>query len=143
MPWLRRHVDKVLTLLFAAIIIGVPLLLQPHPHETWKSTLISSVLVILLYLLFASQIKRWERDVRRQAIAEMRQMLRDVVNNKLSVIMINASLAQPLSDDDAKKLQSVMETVQKISEDLENLSEDTLTNWRTKYADITSDKSHP
>ncbi|MEX1277085.1 MAG: hypothetical protein WEE20_14195 [Bacteroidota bacterium] len=133
MPWRLKHVDKFLVLLFALIIIGVPLLLDPRPDQLWQPTLISSILVVLIYFLFISQVKKWERAIREQAVQEIRRMLRDVVNNKLSVIMINASLAQAISDDDARKLQSVMDTVQKISDDLENLSTDSLDLWRKKY----------
>lgn len=130
---LLKHVDKILVLLFALIIIGVPFLLNPQPSQMWQTTLLSSILIVLMYFLFISQVKKWERAVREQAVQEIRRMLRDVVNNKLSVIMINASLAQTISDDDARKLQSVMDTVQKISEDLENLSTDSLDLWHNKY----------
>lgn len=133
MPWLLKHVDKILVLLFALIIIGVPLLLDPRPDQLWQTTLLSSLLVVLIYFVFISQVKKWERAIREQAVQEIRRMLRDVVNNKLSVIMINASLAQAISDEDARKLRSVMDTVQKISDDLENLSTDSLDLWRKKY----------
>jgi uncharacterized membrane protein YccC len=133
MPWLLKHVDKILVLLFALIIIGVPLLLDPNPDQLWQTTLLSSLLVVLIYLLFISQVKKWERAIREQAVQEIRRMLRDVVNNKLSVIMINASLAQAISDEDARKLRSVMDTVQTISDDLENLSTDSLDLWHKKY----------
>ena len=133
MPWRLKHVDKILVLLFALIIIGVPLLLDPRPDQLWQTTLLSSLLVVLIYLLFISQVKKWERAIREQAVQEIRRMLRDVVNNKLSVIMINASLAQAISDDDARKLRSVMDTVQTISDDLKNLSTDSLDLWHKKY----------
>lgn len=133
MPWLSNYADKVLLLLFALIIISVPLLLDPHADQLWQSTLISSLLVVLLYFVFLAQIKKRERSIREQAIQDIRRMLRDVVNNKLSVIMINASLTQTISEDDARKIQSVLETVQKISDDLENLSIDSVDLWRKKY----------
>lgn len=133
MPWVSNHADKVLVLLFALIIIAVPLLLDPHADQSWQSTLISSLLVMLLYFAFLTQMKRRERSVREQAIQDIRRMLRDVVNNKLSVIMINASLTQTISEEDARKIQSVLETVQKISDDLENLSIDSVDLWRKKY----------
>lgn len=133
MPWVSNYADKVLLLLFALIIISVPLLLDPHSDSLWQSTLISSLLVVLLYFVFLAQIKKRERSIREQAIQDIRRMLRDVVNNKLSVIMINASLTQTISEDDARKIQSVLETVQKISDDLENLSIDSVDLWRKKY----------
>lgn len=133
MPWLLKYVDKILVLLFALIIIGVPLLLDPHPNQLWQTTFLSSVLVVLIYFLFILQVKKWERAIREQAVQEIRRMLRDVVNNKLSVIMINASLTQTVSEDDARKVQSVLDTVQKISDDLENLSIDSVDLWRKKY----------
>ena len=133
MPWVSNHADKVLVLLFALIIIGVPLLLDPHSDQLWRSTLISSLLVVLLYFVFLAQMKKRERSIREQAIQDIRRMLRDVVNNKLSVIMINASLTQTISEDDARKVQSVLETVQKILDDLENLSIDSVDRWRKKY----------
>ncbi len=89
MPWVSNYADKVLLLLFALIIIGVPLLLDQHADQLWQSTLISSLLAVLLYFVFLAQIKKRERSIREQAIQDIRRMLRDVVNNKLSVIMIN------------------------------------------------------
>lgn len=133
MPWVSNYADKVLLLLFALIIIGVPLLLDQHADQLWQSTLISSLLAVLLYFVFLAQIKKRERSIREQAIQDIRRMLRDVVNNKLSVIMINASLTQTISEDDARKIQSVLDTVQKISDDLENLSIDSVDLWRKKY----------
>ncbi len=133
MPWVSNHADKVLVLFFALIIIGVPLLLDPHSDQLWQSTLISSLLVVFLYFIFLAQVKKRERSIREQAIQDIRRMLRDVVNNKLSVIMINASLTQTVSEDDARKVQSVLDTVQKISDDLENLSIDSVDLWRKKY----------
>ena len=133
MPWVSNHADKVLVLFFYLIIIGVPLLLDPHSDQLWQSTLISSLLVVFLYFIFLAQVKKRERSIREQAIQDIRRMLRDVVNNKLSVIMINASLTQTVSEDDARKVQSVLDTVQKISDDLENLSIDSVDLWRKKY----------
>lgn len=133
MPWVSNHADKVLVLFFALIIIGVPPLLDPHSDQLWQSTLISSLLVVSLYFIFLAQVKKRERSIREQAIQDIRRMLRDVVNNKLSVIMINASLTQTISEDDARKVQSVLDTVQKISDDLENLSIDSVDLWRKKY----------
>ena len=133
MPWVSNHADKVLVLFFSLIIIGVPLLLDPHSDQLWQSTLISSLLVVFLYFIFLAQVKKRERSIREQAIQDIRRMLRDVVNNKLSVIMINASLTQTVSEDDARKVQSVLDTVQKISDDLENLSIDSVDLWRKKY----------
>src|SRR3972149_678100 len=99
MPWLLKHVDKILVLFFALIIIGVPFLLDLHPNQLWQTTLLSSLLVVLIYFVFISHVKKWERAIREQAVQEIRHMLRDVVNNKLSIIMINASLTQAISDD--------------------------------------------
>lgn len=115
-----------------AVIVGVPNLLAPTPGSFWKVAAITAIGVGLLHGVIFWVIRRRQRVIRRQSIDEIREMLGDVVKNKLAVIDMY------LPEDDGQQvveaqLDGIRETIDQISLHIDTVSEESIKDWRTKY----------
>lgn len=72
---------------------------------------------------------RDRRQSQARAIADVRLMLKDVVNNKLASIALNAELARPSE----RHLQRIHAQIDSISQTLEDLSPAALEAWCSHY----------
>ena len=93
---------------------------------------ITAIGVGLLHGLIFWVIRRRQRVVRQQSIEEIREMLGDVVKNKLSVIDMYLP-ADDGQDVVEAQLDGIRETIEQISVHVDTLSEESIKDWKTKY----------
>jgi two-component sensor histidine kinase len=60
-------------------------------------------------------------------------MLQDRINNDLAVILMNVSLSSRKPEADLRMLRSTQERVQRISQYVRTLSEESLDAWKARY----------
>ncbi|MFW5747981.1 MAG: hypothetical protein ACOCYT_00050 [Chloroflexota bacterium] len=90
-----------------------------------------SLLAFLLTALILRGVFGWQAyRMRDKTIYEVKMMLDDVVRNQLTIIVMNAQMASSL---DEKRVQRILDATDVIAHQLENLSDDTLDVWQTKY----------
>lgn len=114
------------------VILGVPNLYNPAPGSFWKVAAITAIGVGLLHGVIFWVIRRRQRIVRQKSIDEIREMLSDVVKNKLAVI----DMYLPESDEQEvveAQLEGIQETIEQISVHVDTLSEESIKDWKTKY----------
>jgi hypothetical protein len=123
----------------AAAVGGTLMLLQPVFCEPWQAALAAMIVIGALHGVVFWSVRRHQRAVRQQAIQEITRMLQDRINNDLAVILMNVSLFSRKPEADLRVLRSTQERVQRISQYVRTLSEESLDAWKARY-DATS---HP
>jgi hypothetical protein len=78
-------------------------------------------------------VRRRQHRLRKQAIGEIRDMLKDRVTNVLSTISLNAQLSLTM---DAQRRARIVEGVMQVDEMLDALSEETLQAWHRNYDQV-------
>jgi len=128
-----RNIELFLSGLGLIVIVVVPNLIQIESLSRWQVTAITATLVGVIHGIIFWLIRRRQRLVRNEAISEVREMLKDIVNNNLAVI----ALSSQLYGSDAHKAQVSIEqtkkAVENISRALDTVSEESLRRWRSKY----------
>jgi hypothetical protein len=126
------HIELWLSGAGLVVILGVPYLVAPAPGTFWQVAAITAIGVGLLHGLIFWVIRRRQRVVRQQSIEEIREMLGDVVKNKLSVIDMYLP-ADDGQDVVEAQLDGIRETIEQISVHVDTLSEESIKDWKTKY----------
>ncbi|MCJ2544235.1 hypothetical protein [Thermostichus vulcanus] len=124
------------------ILTGVGLLvillsgLVANRAEFWKITALVAILVGVLHGLIFWVIRRRQRLVRAEAIAQVRDMLEDLMKNKLQSVKMMlhlAELRQARLSNQAQDFQEAYQVLRHISEIIDHLSEESLGRWRHRY----------
>lgn len=114
------------------VILGVPNLVVSTPGSFWKVAAITAIGVGLLHGVIFWVIRRRQRVVRQKSISEIREMLSDVVKNKLAVIdmYLPENNEQEIVEE---QLEGIQETIDQISIHVDTLSEESIKDWKTRY----------
>jgi hypothetical protein len=118
---------------------GALTFLQPAFREPWQAAMATMIIIGGLHGVVFWSIRRRQRAVRHEAIQEITCMLQDRINNDLAVILMNISLSSREPAADLRRLRSTQERVQRISQYVRTLSEESLDAWKAKYETT----SHP
>jgi hypothetical protein len=80
-------------------------------------------------------LRRRAARVRRQAINEVRSLLRDRINNHLQVVLFSLAESGAHSEtlEDRERLGAALEAVAAVTRTLEELSTDSLRRWQDHY----------
>lgn len=115
-----------------AVIVAVPSAIGTMPASYWHVIAITAVLVGIVHGLLFWLVRRRQRLVRRATLFAARGMLRDVVNNRLQVLLLGLETATPGLD--ALALRDARAGVEHVSALLGTLSEESLRRWEERYA---------
>lgn len=128
---LLNNIELALSGLGLIVIVAVPLVLQPEPAAVWPVAAVTAVVVGVLHGLIFWVIRRRQRWIRAQAIAQIREMLHDIVKNQLAIISLNAQL----SGSQERHQQRIEASVKRIEDALTHISEESLSSWQARYGD--------
>ncbi|MBC7366342.1 MAG: hypothetical protein H7343_05935 [Undibacterium sp.] len=133
MNTLLRHLELALTLVGLVVISGVTALIAPRDVGPWQVAAITATLVGVVHGILFWPVRRRQRAVRLQAVAEIQVMLKDVINNQLTVIqgMDYLRTEDPAQTQHATRL--ISRSVAAISDAIQHLSEESLQAWRNQY----------
>jgi uncharacterized protein HemX len=131
-----RNIELWLSFAGLVVILIVPAMLAPDGALVfWKIAAATAIGVGLLHGAIFWIVRRRQRRMRNEAIAEIREMLTDRVKNQLAVIDMylpddgeEAQLAQ-------QELDGVHNSVDQIAEQVDAISEESLREWKTHYAE--------
>lgn len=88
-------------------------------------------------------IRERERRLRAQAVAEIREMLRDRVLNQLAVVRIRTAGDPQCTDLQEDALDDVDHALGHIKRMVDELSESQLDTWRMTYVNVADDIAVP
>lgn len=133
MKQLLRNLEIYLSLAGLAVIFGVTLLLRPFGFDAWTVAAVTATFVGVVHGLIFWAVRRRQHTLRIETIREIQHMLKDMINNQLTVIQTMASM--PCADmvDTRKFSDPVNRSVGKISAALQDLSDESLRRWKEHY----------
>ncbi len=134
MKFLIDNIELVLSTAGLAVIWFVPELIAGG-HDSWQVTALTATGVGVLHGVIFWIIRRRQRTIRNEAIAEIQLMLKDQINSQLTVITLSAEQAKEGVSRD-ERLRQVQETSVKISKMLSGISDESLRRWRGRYANL-------
>lgn len=104
--------------------------------EPWRTAAIAATAVGVVHGVIFWLVRKRQRTMRTQAIAEVQFMLSDIVNNQLGIIMAAAEMppGATTSAEAAEQTARIRASVLRISEGVRHLSEESLGAWSAKYA---------
>jgi uncharacterized protein HemX len=131
-----RNIELWLSLAGLVVILGVPAVVVPERLDAfWKVAAITAIGVGLLHGILFWTVRRRQRTVREEAIAEIREMLADRVKNHLAVL----HMYLPDEGEDARlaqqELDGMYESIDEIAEQMDTISEKSIQEWRGHYAE--------
>jgi uncharacterized protein HemX len=130
MKFFLDNIELILSFAGLLVILFVPWLFFPNPDVLWSAAAITAIVVGILHGVIFWFIRRRQRHVREQAIEEIKLMMQDIVNNQLFVISANAAKL------DAERVHRVQDSISKVSELVNTLSEESLSDWKTSHAEM-------
>jgi hypothetical protein len=128
-----NHIELWLSGAGLLVIFGVPALVGSSGLLLWRLIAIIAVGVGILHGFIFWAVRRRQRQVRRQSIREIQQMLSDVLKNKLAAI----NMYLPEEENQAlveQELDGIRTSIEDIAEEVETLSEESIEGWKERYS---------
>ncbi len=134
MRFVLRYLEIIFTMAGLAVIFGVTALVHPSGTSPWAVAAVTATLVGVIHGLLFWFIRHRQREARRSALEETQRMRRDVVMNQVAIIRLSLERQGTTPQQPHKALLRVEEAVGVINATLSDLSEESLTRWRSRYA---------
>ena len=133
MTILLRYLELILTLVGIVVIFAVTGLITPRGVGPWQVAAITAILVGIVHGLTFWLVRRRQRVVRMQTVTDVQSMLKDVINNQLTVIQGMNYLRTEDPAQTQRATAQIARCVTSISDALQHLSEESLQAWHNKY----------
>lgn len=131
-----RHLELWLTAA-GLVVVAIAAAWSAAVHvEPWRTAAIAATTVGVIHGVLFWIVRNRQRKVRAETIAEVQFMLSDIVNNQLGIIVAasDVSASSATSGQTAQHAERIHESVQRISDGVRHLSEESLRVWSAKYA---------
>lgn len=133
-PHFVTHIELWLSAAGLLVIFGVPAIVGSSGLLLWRLIAIIAVGVGVLHGFIFWAVRRRQRQVRRQSIREIQQMLSDVLKNKLAAI--NMYLPEEENQELVEQeLEGIRNSIEDIAAEVDNLSEESIEGWKYHYSD--------
>lgn len=126
-----NHIELWLSGAGVLLVFAVPLSLGVENPAFWQVTALVAISVGIIHGLIFWTVRRRQRSVRRRSIAEIREMLADVVKNHLTAI----DLYLPAENEAMvrQEIEGIRASIRHITEEVDSLSEESIHDWKRKY----------
>lgn len=129
---LLNQLELIFTVAGVGVILLVTLMVHPSGMTAWQVAAMTATVVGLIHGVLFWLVRRRQREVRRQTIAELQGMLKDIINNQLAVIAAMNDLRSMRPEEAKRACDYTARSVTTITEALHHLSEESLRSWRAK-----------
>jgi hypothetical protein len=133
MNFVLRYLELIFTLVGIGVIFGVTALFSSPRTSVWQIAAITAMLVGVIHGLLFWLVRRRQQHVRQTTITELQGMLKDIINNQLTVIQAMNNLREANPEETKRACDYTSRSVIAISDALQHLSEESLRSWKTKY----------
>lgn len=133
MPHFLRNIEIYLSLAGLLVIFGATALIAPGGVNAWEVAAITATLVGVLHGVIFWMVRRRQRTLRRAAFHEIQSMLKDIINNQLTVIQTVATPSVNSEMATGRACGYISDSVGRINQALHELSEESLQKWQTQY----------
>lgn len=128
-----NHIELWLSGVALVLIFGIPGVVGPSGVAFWRLTALIAIAVGTIHGVIFWVVRRRQRQIRRQSIREIQQMLADVVKNRLTAI----DMYLPEDEDPEmvrQEVDGIRQSIREIADHVDNLSEETLEDWEETYS---------
>ena len=128
-----RNLELYLAALSVAIALALPLAIEVGT-DTQELAITALAACVFQGVVFW-WLKRRYRRVRGEMIAELRGMLKDRINNHLTVVLMSVTQRweEPGSVNERELLEAAIAATSSVSQILEELSMESLLTWKAHY----------
>ncbi|MFL5401300.1 MAG: hypothetical protein ACJ8BF_00595, partial [Gemmatimonadales bacterium] len=134
---IEHHIVDNLELYLMGLSVGIalalPLAIEVGTNE--RELAVTALAACVFQGLAFWTVRRRFRRVRREMIAELRAMLKDRINNHLTVVLMSVSQRRGYRDSDNERelLEAAIAATAAVSGVLEELSMESLRRWKAHY----------
>jgi len=126
-----KHLELLLSSIGLVLIFAIPYALRAHA-DVWQVAAITATSTGLIHGLIFWGVRRRQRVVREKAIADIKEMLNDVLLNQLASISLNAQMIQRTGTLE-KYLARIERSLTQMTLVVNNLSGESLEHWQARY----------
>ncbi|MCF2972703.1 hypothetical protein L1047_16020 [Synechococcus sp. Nb3U1] len=131
------NIELILTAVGLLLIFLIGIIASQMRISFWIATAISATMVGIIHGILFWLLRRRQRRVRQEAIEQIREMLEDLIKNRLQTIKMSlhiVQLQQPdLEKQTQKKFDKAYEMIQEIKVVIDCISDESLVHWRHRY----------
>lgn len=138
-PHLMRKLLENLELILTAAGLLVIFMVHSFFHwgeepGSWKFSAFTAIAVGVIHGVIFWLVRKRQRRIRREALDDVEQMLKDVINNNLCVISFTFDLQRDNTLASKEAQERATESIARIHDSLNHISEESLSVWKKKYA---------
>jgi hypothetical protein len=143
MKLLLRNLEIILSVAGVLVVLAAVVLISPYGFNPWAVGAVTAIAVGLIHGVIFWLVRRRQRQARIDAFDEIQQMLKDMINNQLTVIQTMSNLRDVRPEETARACDYITRSVSNISSVLHELSEESLRRWQRQYHKRASIPSPP
>lgn len=135
--WFLNNIELVLTAVGIGVILLSGFVASRSAFSLETATAVSATLVGVIHGILFWLLRRRQRQVRREAIGQIREMLEDLGKNRLQTIKMSlymVQIHQPEQEERTRKsFDRVYQILAEMSTLIDHISEESLAGWRHRY----------
>ncbi len=113
-------------------VVAAGAALAPPGTDVWLIAALTALAVSVIHGVIFWIVRRRQRQIRHHAIAEIKEVLADVVKNDLAAIGLYLSAENEVTF--REHLDGIHSTLSDIAAQVDELSKERLAAWRERYA---------
>ena len=127
-----RNLELYLMALSVTIALVIPLAIEIGTNE--QELAITALAACVFQGVVFWLLRRRYRRVRGEMITELRAMLKDRINNHLTIVLMSVTQrGEPTSSTERELLEAAIAATTAVSQVLEEMSMESLRSWKAKY----------
>lgn len=135
--WFLNNIELILTAVGIGVILLSGFVASRSAFSLETATAVSATLVGVIHGILFWLLRRRQRQVRREAIGQIREMLEDLGKNRLQTIKMSlymVQIHQPEQEERTRKsFDRVYQILAEMSTLIDHISEESLADWRHRY----------
>lgn len=135
--WFLNNIELILTAVGIGVILLSGFVASRSAFSLETATAVSATLVGVVHGILFWLLRRRQRQVRREAIGQIREMLEDLGKNRLQTIKMSLYIVQARQPEQEERTRQSFDRVYQILAEMstliDHISEESLAGWRHRY----------
>jgi hypothetical protein len=135
--WFLNNIELILTAVGIGVILLSGFVASRSAFSLETATAVSATLVGVVHGILFWLLRRRQRQVRREAIRQIREMLEDLGKNRLQTIKMSLYMVQARQPEQEERTRQSFDRVYQILAEMstliDHISEESLAGWRHRY----------
>jgi len=135
--WFLNNIELILTAVGIGVILLSGFVASRSAFSLETATAVSATLVGVVHGILFWLLRRRQRQVRREAIGQIREMIEDLGKNRLQTIKMSLYMVQARQPEQEERTRKSFDRVYQILAEMstliDHISEESLADWRHRY----------